>query len=425
MKALIITYYWPPAGGPGVQRWLKFVKYLPEFGIEPVIYTAKNPVYPVEDYSLEQDIPEGIKVLRQPIWEPNAVFGKKKSKKSAGFLNDKPSFFGKLMLYVRANFFIPDSRKYWIKPSVKYLENYLDNNLVDVIITTGPPHSVHLIGLSLKQKLNVKWLADFRDPWTAIDYFHKLPLAKKSIKKHYSLEQEVVEKADAVTVVGKTMADSYANLNKNIYVISNGYDTPAKMEQITLDDNFSLVHIGSFNADRNHTIFWEAVHEICLENNNFKRDLSIKLIGGVAKEVLQDIKNCQLQKYTTVVPYLAHHEVIRHQFSAQVLLVLVNNVPSARGIVTGKIFEYLNTKRPVLAIGPTDGDLAEILKISKTGKIVGFEDKKQLKKEILSLYHEYNNGTLKRNPENIKQYHRKNLTESLSVVLRSIGNNKS
>ena len=201
MKVLIITYYWPPAGGSGVQRWLKFVKYLQDFGIEPIVYTVDNPSYAIVDNSLENEVPDNITVLRKPIWEPNNIFSffkKGNAKTSAGFLNPNPSFFGKILQYIRANYFIPDARKFWIKPSIKFLTNYLSENLVDGIITTGPPHSLHLIGLQLKQRLNIKWISDFRDPWTEIDYFHQLPLTKKSIKKHQKLEKEVLESSDAV-----------------------------------------------------------------------------------------------------------------------------------------------------------------------------------------------------------------------------------
>ncbi|VAW26277.1 TPR/glycosyl transferase domain protein, partial [hydrothermal vent metagenome] len=193
-KALIITYYWPPAGGSGVQRWLKFVKYFRDFGIEPIVFTVKNPHYQILDKSLAKEIPKGIEILKQPIWEPNNIvsFFVKKNNETVGFLNPNPSFFGKLAQYIRANYFIPDARKFWIKPSVKYLKNYLSKNEIDVIITTGPPHSTHLIGLKLKQKLAVKWIADFRDPWTEIDYFHQLPLTKKSIIKHKYLERRVL-----------------------------------------------------------------------------------------------------------------------------------------------------------------------------------------------------------------------------------------
>ena len=262
-KALVITYYWPPAGGSGVQRWLKFVKYFRDFGIEPIIYTVDNANYPIMDNSLGNDIPKEIEILKQPIWEPNnllSFFGKKKNE-SAGFLNPNPNFMGKIAQYIRANYFIPDARKFWVKPSVNYLKKYLLNNEIDVIITTGPPHSVHLIGLQLKKELNIKWISDFRDPWTEIDYFHQLPLTKKSIQKHHKLEQEVIKFSDAVIVVGKTMKENYEVFQKNIFVVTNGFDGEIA-EGAKLDSNFTITHIGLMNADRNPRMLWEVLSEI-------------------------------------------------------------------------------------------------------------------------------------------------------------------
>ena len=265
MKVLIITYYWVPAGGSGVQRWLKFVKYLRDFNIEPVIFTVDGANYPIIDASLEEDIPEGIEVIKNPIWEPNnlfSVFKKKGAKTSAGFLDPNPSFFGKVMQYVRANYFIPDARKFWIKPSVKKLKKYLEENKIDAIITTGPPHTLHLIGLQLKRELGVKWIADFRDPWTDIDYFHQLTLTQKARAKHHQLEQEVLINADVTLVVGETMKKNYEKFSNNIHVITNRYDSEEQKEvEVKLDEKFSITHIGLMNADRNPKIVWEALSE--------------------------------------------------------------------------------------------------------------------------------------------------------------------
>ncbi|MBE9481851.1 MAG: glycosyl transferase family 1, partial [Bacteroidetes bacterium] len=172
-KVLIITYYWPPSGGAGVQRWLKFVKYLREFGWEPIVYTPENPEAPDIDNSLEKDIPDNLTVIKRKIWEPYTAYKKfigqeKEQKINAGFLseNKKPKLSENISVWIRGNFFIPDARKFWIKPSVKFLTNYLKNNPVDAMISSGPPHSMHMIALGLKQRLGIPWLADFRDPWT-------------------------------------------------------------------------------------------------------------------------------------------------------------------------------------------------------------------------------------------------------------------
>ena len=421
-KVLIITYYWPPAGGSGVQRWLKFVKYLRDFDIEPVIYTVDNPGYAINDKSLINEIPNSIETLRQPIFEPNSIlnfFGTKTNKESAGFLNPNPNFIGKIIQYIRANYFIPDARKFWIKPSVKFLSNYLEKNPVDVIITTGPPHSLHLIGLHLKKKKDIKWISDFRDPWTEIDYFHQMPLNKKAKKKHHQLEREVLKNSDSVIVVGNTMRDQYLKETDKVVTISNGFDTSDNKEVSHLDIFFSITHVGMMNADRNPSDLWKILKEICLENPDFKSDLKIRLIGKIAKEVSHDL-NIFDSGITEVIDYVSYAEVKKYQLETKVLLLCINNVPSARGIITGKIFEYLQAKRPILAIGPEDGDAAEILKNTNSGSIFGFENKQKLKQHILELYKDYKKNQLIVNSENIEQYHRRELTRKLAHLVRSI-----
>jgi len=425
LKVLIITYYWAPAGGSGVQRWLKFVKYLRDFNIEPVIFTVDEANYPITDVSLEKDIPEGIEVVKNPIWEPNnlfSIFKKKGAKTSAGFLDPNPSFAGRIMQYVRANYFIPDARKFWIQPSVKKLKKYLQENKIDAIITTGPPHSLHLIGLQLKRELGVKWIADFRDPWTDIDYFHQLPLTQRSKAKHHQLEQEVLINADVTLVVGETMKKNYEKFSNNIHVITNGYDSEEQKEiEVKLDEKFSITHIGLMNADRNPKIVWEALSELSQENAEFSEDLEIKLIGNIANEVEEELAKYQFKNITRIA-YVPHSEVQEHQKASQVLLLAVNKVPSAKGIITGKIFEYLQAKRPILAVGPEDGDLAEILTKTNAGTIVDFDDKAKMKKEIMQLYADYKKGDLQVASEDITQYHRKKLTEKLSIILKQVIN---
>lgn len=173
-KVLIITYYWRPAGGPGVQRWLKFVKYLRDFNIEPIIYAPENPTYPIIDTKIGDDLPSDIQIIKYPIWEPyklSSVFSKNKTQKiSSGIIpRKKISLTEKIMLWIRGNLFIPDARKFWVKPSVAFLSEFIQNNDIQTIITTSPPHSIHLIGYYLKRKFpDIKWITDFRDPWTTI-----------------------------------------------------------------------------------------------------------------------------------------------------------------------------------------------------------------------------------------------------------------
>lgn len=420
MKVLIITYYWPPSGGSGVQRWLKFVKYLQEFGIEPIVYTVSNPTYPILDASLKNDIPTDITVLKHPIWEPNNFlyfFKGNQKNESAGFLNPNPTFFGKILQYIRANYFIPDARKFWVKPSVKYLEKYLLENPVDAIITSGPPHSLHLIGLELKKKLSLKWISDFRDPWTEIDYFEQLPLTKKAKKKHHQLEEAVLRCSDAVLVIGNTMKEKFQQFSDSIYVLTNGFDTEGDQKEIPLDTDFTITHIGLMNADRNPYSFWQAIKELSNENKQFAKEYKIQLVGKVAPEVTRLIKELKLENVTDI-GYVSHKEVNEYQCKSQVLLLAVNNVKSAKGIITGKIFEYLQAKRPILAIGPVDGDLAAIINDTNAGVIVGFKDVNSIKTELLKMYNLYTENNLKVESKNTHQYHRKNLTKRLSEIIK-------
>ena len=421
-KVLIITYYWPPSGGSGVQRWLKFSKYLRDFNIEPIIYTVDNPSYPIKDTSLESEIPLDLEVLKQPIFEPNyflSIFGNNKKKESAGFLNPNPTLLGRFFQYVRANYFIPDARKFWIKPSVKFLSNYLKNNEIDVVITTGPPHSMHIIGLVLRDKFKIKWISDFRDPWTEIDYFQQLPLTKKANKKHHQLEQEVLEKSDMVIVVGETMKKKFLKHNHNIEVLTNGFDSYENSLTIELDSNFSITHVGSMNTDRNPTILWEVLYEISSENIDFKNNLRIKFIGKIDDTVIQDIQVFN-PKNIVRIPYLDHKEVRKYQASSQVLLLSINQVPNAKGIITGKIFEYLQAKRPILGIGPEDGDAAAILKKTNAGNIVGFNNKIELKAAVLKLYKDFKEEKLFVKSINVEQFHRKNITRQLAQVIKKV-----
>ena len=272
----------------------------------------------------------------------------------------------------------------------------------------------------MKEKLKIKWISDFRDPWTDIDYFHQLPLTKKTKAAHFRLEKEVLEKSDAVLVVGETMKENFLKFNNNIHVITNGFDTDlTDHSKVTLDRRFTLTHIGMMNSDRNPKFLWKVLAEICAENSEFKNDLKINLVGKVAPEVKNELQ--LLDKHTLdFIPYLPHSEVRAYQQKSQMLLLVVNNVPSAKGILTGKIFEYLEAKRPILAIAPTDGDAAAIINSTNSGFVIDFEDETNLKRVILSNYQAFKKQALHVASTDIQQYHRKTLTKKLATIIKSI-----
>ncbi len=429
-KVLIITYYWIPSGGAGVQRWVKFAKYLRQYGWEPIIYTPENPEYPSIDHSFEKDIPADITVLKTPIWEPYNVYrnltGKKNQAINAGFIseNKKQGWKDKLSIWIRGNFLIPDPRRFWIKPSVGFLSDDLKENPVDAIITTGPPHSMHLIGMGLKKNFpSLPWVADFRDPWTNIDFYKDLNLTWLADKIHHKLEREVLQKADTVLVVSRGMEEEFAPMKpKKLQVITNGYDeSDVQVGTLALDGRFSISHIGTLNAARNPRIVWKVLSEICAENVDFKKDLQIQLVGKVDFSVLEDIQSYGLQEQLLKIDYLSHSEAIAKQNTSQVLMLLINQSGNAKGILTGKFFEYLAAKRPILAVGPTDGDAAVVLNETGAGVMVDFADEQATKTAILNYYNQYKKGTLSVQSESVERFSRRSLTGELTGLLDGFG----
>jgi glycosyltransferase involved in cell wall biosynthesis len=424
-KLLIITYYWPPAGGPGVQRWLKFVKYLPDFGIQPIVYVPENPTYPIVDENLVNEVSDKVIILKHKIFEPYQLasfFSKNKTKKiSSGIIPNqkRQSFLDKMLLWIRGNLFIPDARVFWVKPSVVFLEKYILENDIDTIVTSGPPHSLHLIGLELKHKLNVKWFADFRDPWTTIGYHKSLRLSNYAAKKHKKLERQVLNAADTIIVTSNTTKTEFQAITKKpIEVITNGYDTENVVKQ-ALDTKFSLAHIGSFLSDRNPQLLWESLVELISEIPDFGSHLEIKLIGAVSQEVLEAISHFGLNSYLNNLGYVSHSEAIAHQRKSQVLLLIEINSEDTKSIIPGKLFEYMVSGRPIVAIGPHDSDFAEIITNTNTGVFFDYSEKMKLKSVLLGFYNQFLEGKLQSNGIGLQQYSRKSLTEKLVQLLTS------
>ena len=428
-KVLILTYYWPPSGGAGVQRWLKFVKYLPEFGWDPIIYTPENPEIPEIDPSLEKDIPSGITILRQPIREPYTAYkklmGRKKEERiNAAFLseNKQNPVLEKISVFIRGNFFIPDARKFWIKPSIRFLNQYLSSYPVDAIISTGPPHSLHLIAMKVARKNQIPWLADFRDPWTNIDFYQDLMLTRAADRKHRRLEKEVLQHADGITVISQTMGKDFNQIFERDYtVITNGFDPDDILEEkIIPDKRFSIAHIGTLVQSRNPGTLWEVLEDLAQNHPEFADHLEIKLIGKVDHTVKQSLKDHGLTRFVTHIPFVPHDEINRYQRSAQLLLLLINNTPNARMILTGKFFEYLAAKRPILCLGPADGDAAKILEETGSGMLTEPGDASKIKRVLEHDFHLYQQGLLQVSQKDTERFSRKNLTRDLVAILNEL-----
>ena len=421
-RALIITYYWPPAGGPGVQRWLKFVKYFREFDVEPIVYVPENPHYPITDTSFKSDIPSDITILKHPIREPYRLAGlisKKKTKSiSSGIISkNEPSILERILLYIRGNYFIPDARVGWVKPSVIYLQDYLSTNPIDVVITTGPPHSLHLIGLRLKEQLNVNWIADFRDPWTTIHYHKSLRLTRSAELKHKKLESGVLKSADAIVVTSPTTKKEFERITeKEITVITNGYDIEEGV--ITnLDTQFTCAHIGSLLSDRNPKVLWKVLSEIIEEIPSFKTDLQLLFAGMISDDVISDISSFGLTENLKLVGYVSHDAAVQLQFNAQLLLLVEIDSTETRSIIPGKLFEYLRAKRPILALGPEGSDISKIISDTESGSFFTYQEGSKLKEQIISYYNRYKEGKLNISSSKIEQYSRRELTAKMAHVI--------
>jgi glycosyltransferase involved in cell wall biosynthesis len=422
-KVLIITYYWPPAGGGGVQRWVKFVKYMRTFGWEPIVLTVENGEYPVIDQSMGKELPDDIQVIKAPIIEPytwyRALTGKKKdSKIDPNFLSQgkKLNWKDKIAVWVRGNFFIPDARVFWVRPAVKVVERFLENHELDAIISTGPPHTCHLIAEKIVKKTSLPWIVDYRDPWTQIDFFDDLGLTSWARNIHQSMEKRILDRCSAIITVGKTMASDLKTIttNPNKVVITNGFDDADRPETETMNDS------------RNPIILWETLTELKQENHEIVKHLKVKLVGKPEPVVKQSISQYRIEELIEFCGYVAHEDAIRYQNSSRLLLLMINNTSNNKSILTGKIFEYMASGRPILCIGPKDGDAADILLNSGYSSIYEYQDKVGIKSFLIEQYQEFKLGNSSNSIPaklRINQYSRKSLTGKLVHVLNQIVSN--
>ena len=530
MKVLVITYYWPPSGGSGVQRWLKTSKYLPQYGWVPVIYTPLNPDVNSVDESLLKDVSPDLEVIKRKIVEPygfykvltgkkkgellqanlitgggesvsggRGVFAKGTGKKKSGSLAERIS------RYIRANWFIPDPRIWWIRPSVKFLSKYIRQSNATIaeqnegssekrnrnegalekrnhnegalekrsrnedaweknaggccqekiaaIISTGPPHSMHLIARQLHRDLNIPWIADFRDPWTNIFYFKHLGLSAKSLRKHKALERSVLEEADKIVVVSNQMKKEFVHsfsckeaserglkeegsldgggcLDGKIVVIPNGYDPDdfdaekntelaaaekdvarmtsswndvvekritgkvtdgeddgKKMDGMAEDGRkFVVAHTGLMPESANPDKFWKVLGDMVKSDRELKEKLLVVTMGQTDGIVKKDIAENGLSDNFKDLGYVPHAQSVAWQKRADILLLPLRKEEESKAILTGKFFEYLAAGKPILAFGPTDGDLADILKKTSAGTICEFADEDSVRKAFTNLW---------------------------------------
>lgn len=426
-RVLIIVYYWPPTGGSGVQRWVKFAKHLRSFGWEPVIFTPDNPFVTERDESLLKDIPENIEVIKHPVFEISKYFGGAPTAPASG-VQAKPSLFSKLKKavgnYVRGNFFIPDPRILWVKPSVNFLVKYLKEKPVDAVISSGPPHSLHLIAKQIKEKTNTPWVADFRDPWLEILNFHGFNTSASVLQKHDNLFKSVINTADATVTAHASVQKSFqVQTRQPVHLITNGYDiadiaaaAPAKVDS----SKFNMVFVGIFYGILNSTAFWQAVKELLDENDNFRKQFKLTFVGKAQQEVMNDLQAYNLLPYCEFTGYVNHNIAVGYEKAADVLLLFTPSQPEFRYVIPGKLFEYLAVRKPVICIAESDNDSAQIIQSAIAGPIVSPREKPAIKSAIRNLYQQYQSGGLSLSSSGYEKYERKALTEVLAAILNQV-----
>lgn len=425
-RVLIITYYWPPSGGSGVQRWVKFSKYLPSQGWQPVIYTPENPDMPSIDQSLYSDIPGEAEIIKRPITEIYSIYRRISGNKGGGEVNpinsQKKTLKQKLMLAIRGNLFIPDPRISWLRPSVRFLKKYLREHPVDVIVSTGPPHSMHLIAREVSKATGIPWVADFRDPWTRMFYFKHLALSDWARKKHEKLEKMVLDDASAVVAVSPLVQEEFKTMTGNrIELVTNGYDPEDFGQVVEPDGYFNIVHTGLFASDGNPETLWKVLSDLCREDARFADQLRIRLVGKNDTMILDSIHAAGLERNLVDLGYRDHTVAVREQMGSTMLILPLRKEPEYRATLPGKLFEYLGSQRPVLGIGQTDGAMARILADTGAGETFEWDDEAGIRTYVLKRWEKFLAGDDDSVPDNnIEQYSRKATARKMAALLESL-----
>ena len=391
-RVLVITYYWPPSGGSGVQRWVKFARYLPAEGWQPVVYTPSNPELTAVDETLSQEIPPEAEVIRQPIREPYDLYRKVMGRGSSTDMktlvtpirsSGRHSFKQRLSLFVRGNLFVPDPRMGWVKPSLRFLKEYLKEHPVDVIVTTGPPQSLHLIGEQLSRATGLPWIPDFRDPWTKMYYLKHLGMTRCTWRRLYRMEQGVLDSATKVLTVTPIVQEEYqARTRTPVEMIPNGFDPEDFGTPPPRDGFFNLTHTGLLASDGNPLLLWKVLGEKAAADPAFRAALRIRLVGKTDREVLDALAEAGLSDAAVNLGYLDHEAAVREQQGAEILLLPLRNDPEYFRILPGKLFEYLAARRPILGIGQTDGAMARVLADAAAGSMYDWKDEEGIRRFV-------------------------------------------
>ncbi len=451
-RVLVISYYWPPTGGSGVQRWVKFAKYLPQEGWQPVIYTPENPEQLAVDASLASEVPAEAEIVRTRIFEPYSLY--KRVLRGSGHSREavevnpvnaqNKSFLQKAAMWVRGNFFRPDPRCLWIRPSVKFLKKYLEEHPVDLIVSTGPPQSMHIIGMKLARETGLPWIADFRDPWTKIFYFKHLSMTRATERWHKRMEKKVLDEATGVVAVSPLVQQEFQAMTRTpVELITNGFDecdfegeapyedmgnhthgdaaeTGKEPSAGGQDKDFTITHTGLFAADGNPTVLWEVLAEKCRSDASFRKLLKIRLIGKTDIQITGSIEAAGLSGNLIDMGYQPHDKAIEEQRSASLLILPLRKEPEYKAVLPGKLYEYLASWRPVLGIGQPDGAMSMILNQTGTGVVIDWNDKASLARFIDTCWEKHLKGELTVGDADISRFTRRNLTRQMARLFDDV-----
>ena len=427
-KVLIITYYWPPAGGPGVQRVLKFAKYLPEFGWQPIILTVENGEYPAIDISLQDDIPSSCQVHKTFSLEPNLFY-----KKFTGMVVDEKiptavlaaestNWKKRLANWIRLNLFIPDAKIGWIPFAVRKGKKIIKAEKPDIIFSSSPPPTVHLIAHKLAKWSGIKWVADFRDPWTDIYHYNDVKRSAWSLNRDKDKEKEIVTTAGEIITVSQNVAELLNEKTTNqreIYIIPNGYDEADFIDlgEETTFDKFTIAYAGKMNIQQNPVKLWQDIGELVRSNKKFAENFQLIFIGKIVNEVFKQLNTQGLENYYKYLGYLNHDVMLKKMMNSNILLLIIPDTTRNKGIVTGKLFEYIAMRNYVLGVGPVDGDAAKILNETQCGNMISYNG--DFVAELMAQFQNWlKKKKLSVNMDKIEQYSRQNQTLSLSNIFK-------
>lgn len=417
-KIGILTYYWPPAGGSGVLRWLRFSNELVALGYDIHIFTFKNPKYPIIDKELIKSINPNIKVNLISGFELPNFLSLRNTKPSESFLTPDYTdislnyILSNFLLIVRELFFFPDTRKYLVAPSVKYISNYLKKNKLDCLITTGPPHSLHNIGRILKEKKKIRWIADFRDPWSNFFQNKLLNRLNSTQKKHEEKERQIVKSSDAVFTTSKSLKNLFQEVNKNSFCIHSGYDKLIKSKP---HNKFRILYAGSLKAIQNPKNLWLALSSLIDENSEFKDLVEIVLIGNIDSEILScsSFKKVENRK---ILSYMSKSDLNKEICISEVLVVCSVNIKGCDDIIPGKFFHYLSSNKKILGITNKESDLKKIINETQSGMSFSYNNYTDLKNYIYQCFYEYKNGKDKKVMAD-KEFLSSNIAKKISKIL--------